>query len=285
MKIFPYILIAPNALIFILFIAVPAVFGFYFSLTEWKGIGEPVFVGFANYVRAFHDAKFLQSLLRTSIYVLISLPLVMALPLILASLMVREFHLRGFFRAAYYWPSMISYIVAGISFKFIFGDNTGIINYLITLFGGGKVEWLTNPFNAMLVVVLANLWSRAGFYMVLYISGLQSISTSYYEAANIDGATNTQQFFYITLPMLKPTTFMVLILGLIDLFKAYGLVISLTGGGPGAATKFVVQYIYEKAFSEFSMGYASALSMIMLVVMAIFTISQFKLNRGGQINE
>lgn len=284
MKLIPYLFITPNALIFTLFIAVPAVFGFYFSLTDWKGIGEPLFISFSNYVKAFADVKFWRSMWRTLIYVITALPLIMAVPLMLANLMIKEIRCRGFFRGVYYWPSMISYIVVGISFKFIFGDNAGIINYLLTLFGGTKVEWLTQAKTAMLVVILATVWSRAGFYMVTYISGLQSISTSYYEAAKVEGATNVQQFIYITLPLLKPTTFLVMILGLIDLFKAYGLVISLTGGGPGTATKFIVQYVYEKAFREMSMGYASALSMIMLVVIGTLTIFQFVLNKGGRID-
>lgn len=283
-KLFPYLLIAPSALIFTIFIVVPACFGFYFSLTEWKGIGTPDFIGLANYVKAFADAKFWRSFTRTCIYVVVSLPLIMAVPLLLANLMVKEIRGRGFFRAAFYWPSMISFIVVGISFKFIFGDNTGIINYLLSLFGAAKVEWLTNQTMAMLVVVLSTVWCRSGFYMVTYISGLQSVSTSYYEAARVDGASGMQQFFYITLPLIKPTTFLVMILGLIDLFKAYGLVISLTGGGPGTATKFVVQYVYEKAFRQQEMGYASALSMILLVVMACFTILQFKVNKGGQVD-
>lgn len=283
-KIFPYILIAPNALIFAIFIVIPACCGFYFSLTEWKGIGTPEFIGLANYVKVFEDAKFWKSFIRTCIYVVLSLPLIMVIPLMLASLMVKEIRYRGFFRAAFYWPTMISYIVVGISFKFLFGDNTGVINFLITLVGGNKVEWLTDSTMAMLVVVLATVWCRSGFYMVNYISGLQSVPLSYYEAAKVDGASSVQQFFYITLPLIKPTSFLVMILGLIDLFKAYGLVISLTGGGPGTATKFVVQYVYEKAFRQQEMGYASALSMVLLVVMAGFTILQFKANKGGQVD-
>lgn len=283
-QLFPYLLIAPNALIFIIFIVIPACFGFYFSLTEWKGIGAREFVGAANYVKALADMKFWRAFGRTCIYVAASLPLIMTIPLVLAQLMIKEIRGRGFFRAAFYWPSMISYIVVGISFKFIFGDNTGVINHLLSVFDGMKVEWLTNQGTAMLVVVLATVWCRSGFYMVTYISGLQSVPLSYYEAARVDGASRIQQFIYITLPLIKPTAFLVMILGLIDLFKAYGLVISLTGGGPGTATKFVVQYVYEKAFRQQEMGYASALSMILLAAMACFTIIQFKVNKGGQID-
>lgn len=284
MKLFPYFLIAPNLIIFFAFIAVPACFGLYYSLNQWTGIGQPVFIGIANYARAFADTKFWQSFGRTLVYVGISLPFIMVVPLFLANLMIKQIRGKGFFRAIFYWPSMISYIIVGISFKFMFGDNTGVINFFLELLGKTKVEWLTNGPTAMFVVILATIWARSGFYMVTYMSGLQSIPVSYYEAAEVDGATPTQRFFKITLPLLRPTTFLVLILSFIDLFKAYGLVLSLTGGGPGVSTKFVVQYIYDMAFSgKREMGYASALSMILLIVMAIFTLLQFKINRGGEI--
>ena len=284
MKLFPYLLILPNLFIFATFIAVPALFGAYFSLNKWSGMSAPVFVGLDNYVRAFHDVKFWQSFGRTLVYVLISLPFIMGIPLFLANLMIKEIRAKGMFRAIFYWPSMISYIIVGISFKFMFGDNTGIINYLLSLMGKAKVEWLTQGSTAMFVVILATIWARTGFYMVTYISGLQSIPLSYYEAAEVDGANPVQRFFKITLPLLKPTTFLVLILSFIDLFKAYGLVLALTKGGPGTSTKFVVQYIYEAAFDgKREMGYASALSMILLVVMATFTLLQFKVNKGGEI--
>ena len=121
--------------------------------------------------------------------------------------------------------------------------------------------------------------------MVNYIAGLQSIPDSYYEASLVDGASKRAQFFYITLPLLKPTMFLVMVLGFLDLFKSYGLVISMTNGGPASATKFVVQFVYEKAFQNLNMGYASALSMLMLLVMAVVTVIQFTISRGGQIND
>lgn len=284
-KVFPYLLILPNTLVFFTFVIVPAFGGVYYSMTEWKGIGQPEFVGLDNYITAFSDAKFWASLGRTVLYTAISLPLIVGISLLLANLMIQEFRGRGFFRAAIYWPSMISYIVVGVAFKFIFGDTTGIINYLLSAFGAMKIEWLTQSVTAMAVVILATLWSCAGYYMVMFMAGLQNIPVSYYEAATVDGATSVQKFFFITLPLVRPTTFLVLILGLLNLFKAYGLVISLTGGGPAGATKFVVQFIYEKAFSEFDMGYACALSMLLMVILAVFTVIQFKVNRGGNVND
>lgn len=284
-KIFPYFLIMPNALIFLCFIIIPAFCGFYYSLTEWEGIGEPVFVGFSNYAKAFSDKKFWQAFFRTVKYAAISLPLVMLISLLLANLMIQNIPGKGIFRAIIYWPAMISFIVTGVAFKFIFGDSTGIINYLIERMGGTGVEWLMDSGHALAVVVMATVWGCVGYYMIMFMSGLQSIPVSYYEAAKIDGASAFQRFWWITLPLIKPTTFLVLILSLLGLFKAYGMVISLTGGGPASATKFVVQYIYEKAFQEYSMGYACTLSILLMVILAFFTILQFKVSKGGEIND
>lgn len=285
MKVFPYLMILPNLFIFTIFIAVPAVFGFVYSLTDWGGLGNLNFIGLSNYVKLFHDSYFWTSIRQTFIYAIIALPMIVAIPLLLATMLVKNIRGRSFFRAVFYWPSMISYIVVGLLFQFIFGDSTGVINYLITQMGGTSVNWFTNGVSAMAVVIIASIWSRSGFYMVIFISGLMSIDETYYEAAEVDGASNLRQFISITLPLLKPTTFLVMILGFIDLFKQYGLVLTLTNGGPAGTTEFAVQYIYERAFQKFELGYASALSMVLLVILAVLTLVQFKVNKGGAVND
>ncbi len=281
---FPYMMILPNLLIFVIFIAVPAVFGFVYSLTDWEGIGALHFIGFKNYIKLFQDTRFWISIRQTFLYALIALPLIVAIPLLLATQLVKKIRGRSIFRAIFYWPSMISYIVVGLLFQFIFGDSTGVINFLLEKMGGSSVGWFTNGVSAMAVVIIASVWSRSGFYMVTFLSGLSNISESYYEAAKVDGATGWRQFVSITLPLLKPTTFLVMILGFIDLFKQYGLVLTLTDGGPAGATKFAVQYIYEQAFDRFELGYASALSMVLLLILAVLTLVQFKINKGGAID-
>ena len=179
MKIFPYVMILPNLLIFSIFILVPAFFGLGYSLTDWSGTGEMKFIGLKNYAELFQDR-----------YSLIALPLIVFIPLLLANFLVRKLRGRSFFRAVFYWPSMISYIVVGLLFQFIFSDSTGVVNYLLTLFGAQEVSWFTNGVTAMAVVILASVWSRSGFYMVTFISGLTSIDDTYYEAAEVDGASN-----------------------------------------------------------------------------------------------
>lgn len=285
MRVFPYAMVLPNLLIFTLFIAIPVFLGAYYSLTNWKGIGSPTFIGFANYEKIFRDTRFWKSFWATCRYTVFSLPLIMSVPLLLAVLMTKEIKLRGMFRAIYYWPSMISPIIVGLTFRFIFGDSTGVINYLLSLIGIGKVELLTNQTNALWVVIFVSIWSYSGFYMVNYISGLQSIPESYYEAATVDGANKTQQFLHVTLPLLKPTIFLVLVLGFLSLFKAYAVVISMTKGGPAGATRFVVQYVYEKAFQNLEMGYASALSILLTAILSVVTVLQFAVSKGGRVND
>lgn len=281
-RVTPWVLLFPNLFIFVCFILVPTFMGFGLSLYKWDGLGDKKFVGFNNFIKAFSDTNFWGAMGRTFMYTLICVPLIMIISLFLANLMVKEFRAKGLFRAIFYWPTMISFIIVGLSFKFLFGDEFGIINYLLEVFNQSPIKWLTNSSYAILVVVIATVWARSGFYMINFISGLQSIPTSYYEACEVDGANSIQRFFYITLPLLKPTTFLVLILSMIDMFKAYPLIKALTDGGPNSSTKYMVQYIYEEAFNKQNMGYASALSVILLIVLAIFTAIQFKINNGGE---
>lgn len=279
----PWVLLAPNLFIFATFIIVPALMGLGLSFYKWDGLSHRKFIGIDNYTKAFTSSAFWETMGRTVLYAAICVPLVMVIALFLAHLLVKEIRAKGFFRAVFYWPTMISFIIVGLSYKFLFGDNFGVINYLLELSGNEHIAWLTNSSYTLFVVVLATVWCRAGFYMVTFISGLQSIPTSYYEACDVDGASAVQRFFWVTLPLLKPTTFLVLILSIIDMFKAYPLINALTGGGPNRSTTYIVQFIYEEAFTKNNMGYASALSMLLFVVLAIFTGIQFKINQGGEV--
>lgn len=285
MKVFPYLLILPNFLIFAIFIIIPFLYGIRISFTSWKGIGDMQSVGFSNYISIFSDSDYWGSILRTLKYAALFLPVSIMFPLFLACQLTKNIKLKGTLRTLFYWPSMISYIVVGISFRFIFGDSTGCVNYLVQLLGFGKINIMTNTGGAFMVLILASLWTGTGGTMVILMAGLENISTTYYEAAEVDGASPRQRFFHITLPLLKPTMFLILIMGIIGVFKTYGLVAVMTKGGPGDATKFVVQNIYDTAFSRLKLGYACAQSFILTLIMASFTVIQFKINKGGAIND
>lgn len=279
----PYLFILPNFVIFLCFIVIPALFGFYYAFTEWDGLNEIKWVGLDNFREILANEEFWACLGRTVLYSVITVPLLFAVSLFLAGLLIREIRMKGLFRAIFYWPTMISFIVVGVTWKWMLGYDFGIINYLLSLAGQEPVKWLTDGFYANLAVIVATIWSRAGFFMVMFIAGLQSIPVSYYEASEIDGASPVRKFVHITLPLLKPTSFLVLILSMIDAFKAYAMVFSLTGGGPNKATTYLVQSIYEYAFMKNQMGYASALSVVLFAILCTLTFIQFRINKGGEV--
>lgn len=278
----PYFFILPNFVIFLIFVVIPAVYGLIYSFTNYDGLSEMKFIGLKNYIKIVKDREFWEILGKTGIYAAIVVPGIFVISLVIAMLLSQEIKAKGLFRAIFYWPTMISFVIVGLTWKWILGENFGILNYIIVLVGNEPVKWLTSDFYANFSVVVATIWSRIGFFMVIFIGGLQSIPVSYYEAASIDGATKWQTFKAVTLPLLRPTSLMVLILAMIDAFKAYPLIVSLTGGGPGKATTYLVQYIYQYGFERYEIGYASAMSVILFVILSIFTVIQFRLSKGGE---
>ncbi|OUM95653.1 MAG: sugar ABC transporter permease [Thermobacillus sp. ZCTH02-B1] len=279
----PYVFLMPNLLIFSVFIVFPALFGIVYSFHKYDGLNPMEFVGFRNYASLLQSREFWEVMRRTFVYVVTAVPLIFAGALLIAMMLVQEIRGRGLFRAVYYWPVMISFIIVGLTWKWILGDSFGVVNYLLERIGLEPVKWLSDPTYAKLSVILATLWSRIGFYMVIFIAGLQSIPQDYYEAARIDGANRIRTFFNITLPLLKPTSLLVLILSVIEAFKQYPLMMALTGGGPGKATTNIVQYIYQTGFIKMQLGMASAMSVVLFVIIAVFTVFQFRLTRGGAI--
>lgn len=279
----PYLFLLPNFSIFLIFVVIPAIYGLIYSFTNYDGLSEMKFVGLKNYIKIIHNIDFWSVLAKTSIYAVIIVPLIFVCSLVVAMYLIKEIKFKGFFRAIFYWPTMISFVIVGVAWKWILGENFGILNYFLVCLGHSPVKWLTNDFNANAAVIVATLWSRLGFYMVIFMGGLQSIPTSYYEAASIDGATKPQVFKAITFPLLKPTSLMVVILSVIDAFKAYPLILALTGGGPGKGTTYLVQYIYQYGFVRYEIGYASAMSVILFLILSAFTVIQFKLTKGGAV--
>ncbi len=281
-KAVPYAFLAPNLIIFITFIIIPALIGVYYSFTEFDGLHDPVWVGLANYKALFTDEYFGPALWNTIKYVAATVPLIFAVSLGLAVLLVQPLKGKWFFRASYYWPVMISAVVVGIMWQWILGDSFGFVNVVLGFFGVGPIETLTNGTFAWWAVVFAMVWSRAGYYMVMFMGALLSIPESLYEAANIDGANKWQQFWSITYPILRPARVMVIILSTMAVFKVYPLVVTLTDGGPYSATTFLVQHVYEVAFESYKIGFASSMSMVMLLIVTIFSGVNFFMSRSGE---
>lgn len=280
-KIFPYLMLLPMLLIFTVFLFWPALNGVWISLTKWDGINPQKFVGLANYIKLFKDKAFVSSFSRTLWFTLLTVPGIYVAALGLALILTTKIKARGVLRAVFYMPCMISSVVVGLSWRFILGE-FGVLNYILELCGGQSVNWLTNADFAFGAIVFISIWSLAGYYMVMFISGLQTIPEDYYEAAAIDGARYWQSFFKITLPLLRPTSLLVLVLSVVTVIRTYPLVVAITNGGPAGATKFIVQIIQETGFDKLKMGYASAMTMVLFLVLAVLTGLQFKFTGGGK---
>lgn len=277
----PYLFVLPNTLIFLIFIVIPSFIGLVYSFHEYDGLNPMEFIGFSNYIEILQDKEYWGVMTKTFSYAFIVVPLLFACSLGIAMMLIQEIRGKGIFRAVFYWPVMISFIIVGLTWKWIFGSSFGVLNYLLELIGLEPIGWLTDSFFAKMSVIIATLWSRIGFYMVIFIAGLQAIPNEYYEAAKIDGASKLRTFWSMTLPLLKPTSLLVVILSLIDAFKQFPLMYALTGGGPGKETMYIVQYVYEFGFVKQELGMASAMSVLLFIMIGIFTIVQFRMAKGG----
>jgi len=282
MKIFPYLMLLPALVIFSMFLFWPAINGIWISLHSWDGLNPMRFLGIENYTRIFRDGHFLRAFGNTMRFTVITVPSIYIVALGLALMLTRRIKAAGFFRAIFYWPTMISSIIVGLSWRFLMGESFGFINFILTTLGLQPVRWLTDINMAMFTVIFVTTWSLAGYYMVMLIAGLKSIPDTYYEAAEIHGANFWQQFFYITLPLLRPMSLLVLVLSTVAVVRSYPLILALTGGGPAGATRFMVQMIHETGFERLQMGAASAMAAVLFVVLAVLTAIQFRLNRGGE---
>ena len=283
-RIVPYLFLTPNLLIFSIFIILPALIGIYYSFTNMSlfTFGTPDFVGFDNYKRLLTDERFKAAMWNTIKLVAVSVPLLFTSALMVATLLVQPIKAKGFFRSVYYWPVMISAIVVGVIWQWILSQDFGLLNVTLKAIGLDPIRTFINPRFAWWSVVFAIIWSRTGYYMIIFVAALLSIPESLYEAAEMDGANKLQRFLFITYPSLKAARLMVFILVTMEIFKIYPLVVTLTGGGPFYATEFTVQHIYETAFQRYNIGLASAMSVVMLLIVTLFTAFNFFSSKRGE---
>lgn len=275
-KFIPYLFISPSMILFITFMIIPIIFTFYISLTKWSLISTPQFTGLDNYIKLFADREFGIVLLNTIYYTVATVPLGMGLGLIGALMLNRKIFLRNALRGIFYIPAVVSLVAAGLVWQWILSTDYGILNYLLGLVGIGPQMWLTSNALSMPSVILATIWVRAGYCMVIYLAGMQSIPNEYYEAADIDGAGDFRKFRYITWPLLRSTTVFLLVISIIYGFMAFDLFVIMTGGGPGLSSTVMVHYIYKQAFSVGEMGYASAVGVVMFLIVFVMTILQLR---------
>ena len=277
----PYLFISPNVIVFAMFMLFPILFAFYMSFHEWSLIGDPQFNGLENYVRMVQDKLFWQSLGHTVVYTAGTVPTSIALGLAAAMMLNRKLPARGLLRSVIFVPVIVSGVVTALVAAWIFNDNYGVINSLLKAVGFEPVPWLSSPTWAMPSLIITTLWIRIGFCMVVYLAGLQGIPGEYYDAAQVDGASGWRQFRHITWPLLTPTTFLLLVINVIFSFHVFDLIYVMTGGGPGFSTTVLVQYIYEAAFASREMGYASAMGIVLYLLIVVLTVFQWKVSRQG----
>ncbi len=275
-KIVPYILVSPYILHFFLFVAFPVVFSIVLTFHKWNIISPMEYIGLSNYVRLFSDKVFLKSIINTLVFLIIHIPLQIIVALFLAELLNQKIKFRGFFRAAFFLPVIVSGVVITILWQQLFGFDTGLINRLLVQIGLGKVGWLTDPDVAMPSIAIMATWKNVGLYIVLFLVGLQTVPKHYYEAADLEGANHLQKFFKITLPMINPTIFMVVILSTIGGFSLFIEPYIMTGGGPLNSTISAVLYIYKQGFFYYHMGYAATLGLFFAIIILSVVIIQKK---------
>jgi multiple sugar transport system permease protein len=271
-----YLFITPWLVGFLIFTLGPLVASVFLSFTKWDIFSAPEFVGMANYTNLFADPLFKKSLYNTFYYAIFSIPLGMAGGLFLAILLNQKVKGLPIFRTLFYLPSVTSGVAVALLWKWIFNPEFGIANLILNRFGLPSLQWLSSPRWAMPALIIMSLWGVGGG-MLIYLAGLQGIPQQLYEAAELDGAGWWSCFTKITLPMLSPTLFFQLIMGIIGSFQVFTQVYVMTQGGPANATLVYVLYLYKNAFQWWKMGYASALAWILFAIVMIFTLIQFKL--------
>ena len=274
-----YLAIAPWLLGLLFFTGGPILASVYFSFTDWNVLSAPRWVGIANYVQLFTvDPIFWTSLYNTAFYTVGHVPLTFLVALLAALLLNQPVPLIPFFRTVYYLPTVTAGVAVSILWLWIFNPEFGLANALIRAVGGKDQLWFADPDLAKLTFVIISLWGF-GEAMIIFLAGLQGIPETLYEAARIDGAGRWGAFRHVTLPLLSPVIFFVVITGFIAGFQVFTSAYVATAGGPANSTRFFVLHLYDTAFSYFRMGYASAMAWLLFTIVLLFTLVQFALAR------
>jgi multiple sugar transport system permease protein len=276
-----YLFLAPGLILFAIFTVFAVAYSFYLSFHEWN-ILEPAkpFVFLDNYKLLLADRRFHRAVINTLYYTALSVPLTMGAGLIIA-LLLNNIRFKGIYRTLYYVPVITPLVVSSIIWKWVYQGDYGLLNYFLTSLGviNRPIMWLSDPNLAMPSVIFMSIWGGAGYHMVIYLAGLQAIPEEYYDAAKVDGANLIQQLRMITLPLLTPTTFFLLITSIIGSFQVFTQIYIMTSGGPLGRTTTIGFYLYEKAFRQFQMGYASSMAYALFAMIFIFTLLQLRFMR------
>ncbi|KIL37169.1 ABC transporter permease [Gordoniibacillus kamchatkensis] len=277
-----YVLIAPFYMFLLVFVLIPIVVNLYLSFTNYD-LNNADWVGWKNYRVLISDGFFHAALKNTFVYTFFTLLFTMGLGLMLALVLNRKLIGLLLLRMSFFMPHITSMVAVSMIWLWIYEPSHGLANSFLNLFGLKNIQWLFDKSWAMPSVIFMSVWKFVGYNMVIYLAGLQSIPKDLFEAASVDGAGPVRRFFGITLPMLAPVTFFLFITGLINNFNVFEQIQILTNGGPVNSTTTLVHQIYNRAFNDFQMGYAASLSMVLLAIITLITIANFKY--GNQNHE
>ncbi len=274
-----YLFILPAICIFVLFYILPISHALYLSLHETAALGQAYFVGLRNYGDLLENKLFWKGLRNTLVYTLMFVPSVTVLPMLVALALNTAVKGRKVLRAIYFVPVVCSVVVVALIWKWIYHPEIGILNYFISLFGLPAQRWLGFDL-ALSSIALMQVWKSIGYFMIIYLAGLQSIPYQLYEVAKIDGASGRQMFWYITLPMLMHTVLLVVVISTINSFMVFDAIFVMTGGGPGSATMTITFLIYTTAFRSFQVGQATAIGYVLFFIIFVISLVEMKVLGG-----
>lgn len=276
-----WIFVFPALLGMLIFIIIPIFFSFGLSFAKWDLLNPIQFVGLDNYKEIFTESLFGKILLNTVVFALATSFFGVIIPLILAAIMNSKIRGADFFKTAYFLPFITPMIVIGIVWEWIFDPNIGLLNKVLQV----HINWLYDPHWAMPALILVSVWKLIGYNMIIFLSGFSGISNSMFEAAKIDGANPVETFFYVTIPLLSPTIFFVVIITAVSSFQIFDLIYLMTQGGPLDSTNVLVYAIYKNAFEYFNAGKASAIAYVLFVIILVLTLLQWNMRKKLVYNE
>jgi len=276
-----YLMIAPTMIGLLIFYLWPIIQTFYFSFTEWGAFGQYEWTGLDNYKRMLEDSNLLQSFKNTGIYIIFTVPIGVFLSILLAVLLNQKIKGKSVYRTLYFLPVITMPAAIAMVWKWLYNSDYGLLNYFLSLFGIKGPQWVSDPKIALYSIIVVAVWSGIGYNMVIFLSGLQGIPKTYYEAAEMDGAGPIKVFFKITLPLLSPVIFFVTIMSLIGAFQVFDLIFMMIGKSSTALenTESIVYLFYQHAFVLNDKGYAAAIAVLLLVVILIITAIQMVLQK------
>lgn len=293
-----YVFVLPNMLIFSIFILLPMLLNFYYAFTGGTALflDDRPYVGLSNFKQLFTcqsfgdpntctEDLFWRAIWNTSSFVVLQVSIMVVISLVTAIVLNRQIVLRGFFRSVFFYPVLLSPVVVALIWKWLLQEN-GLLNAILISLGGERMPFLLNADWARTWVILISVWAQMGFFTLILLAGLQAIPNELYEAASIDGASEMRTFWSITMPLLMPTMLVVLVLSVIRAVQVFDQVFAFTGGGPGTATMYIVQYIFKTAFADqtHQYGLAAAASVVLAVVLLFLTLFQLRLGRTSSLS-